>query len=851
MTDITAPPARGSGQAPPGLRLDPGAVIFWGLLALGVGAAGVALTAGALVGQVGAILLLAIAAIGIAFLLWLSRGAGRRVGLFPERGAIETAQAAARKNEFSLLEALDEAVLVADRHGAAVSANAAYAGIARAAGALGDSDRPPMPDRLFAGDPAFAAPMYRLAKAAAAGQRRREELPSAAIGPGNAAVRYEASVSPMPSGRILWRLRELAPAAADAEVGDARRLFIDDAPMGFLSAKPDGAIVYLNAALRAVLGLGEDAYGLKLRDIVKDDPSRLLKRERRGFGAARSQIVLRAVDGAETPAQAVTYWPNGESDGATRTFLFFGEAQAIESSPAAAPSRAPVAGEGGDAFFIHAPYGAALLSGDDLTSAVLLDVNAALIEMTQSRAVPGAAFADLFEADEGPDALSARLRLAAQGKPAELKLATDPPTAAQVSFVRLGENKSLVYVVNATEQRELEQRLAQSEKMREIGLLAGGVAHDFNNVLSVVMQTTDLLLRRHPVGDPDFPDLNQINIHAIRAKELTEMLRAYARQQTFKVEVTEVSGFVAQIHEIARRLVGDAIQLDVRHGANLPFIKADKTQLERVLVNLVANARDAMTPKDSSIPKGGVLTLASSLANSEMVRQYAHVPIEDGDYVMIEVVDTGCGIKQEDQHKIFHPFHSTKDPTKGTGLGLATCYGIVKQSGGYIFFDSKVGRGTTFRIFLPAYQPNADEIEDMAKRERERTHRPAVDIAGRGRILLVEDDEGVRRITVRNLTECGFEVVEAENGEDALEILQSRKGDFDLILSDVSMPIMDGPEMLRAAGQELIGKAKVLFLSGYAPESFSKLLEEYPVSFLGKPVGATQLAQKVKELLAA
>ncbi|MBY0447365.1 MAG: response regulator, partial [Hyphomonadaceae bacterium] len=376
-------------------------------------------------------------------------------------------------------------------------------------------------------------------------------------------------------------------------------------------------------------------------------------------------------------------------------------------------------------------------------------------------------------------------------------------------------------------------------------------AHDFNNLLMVVMQYTEFLMRRHPVGDPDYLDLSQINLHAQRAKELSEMLRAYARQQTFKREVLDVSEFVASTQELVRRLVGESIRFEVRHGRDLPSIKADRTQLERVLVNLASNARDAMiSSKDMQIAKGGSLTMRTACVTGEDVRQMGHTPIDDGEYILIEMADTGMGIKPEDQAKIFRPFHSTKEPGKGTGLGLATSYGIIKQSGGFIFFDSKLGKGTTFRILLPTYQPTAEELEEIASRERaalERTH----DVAGRGRILLVEDEFGVRAAIVRNLTECGFEVVEAENGEDALERLQQEPGAFDLILSDVSMPLMTGPEMLLAAGPELLGEAKVLFLSGYAPESFAAVLEAYPVSFLSKPVGATFLAQKVKELLAA
>jgi two-component system cell cycle sensor histidine kinase/response regulator CckA len=334
------------------------------------------------------------------------------------------------------------------------------------------------------------------------------------------------------------------------------------------------------------------------------------------------------------------------------------------------------------------------------------------------------------------------------------------------------------------------------------------------------------------------------------ARELSEMLMAYARQTTLKREVVDVPEFIAHTQELVRRIVGNAISFEVRHGRDVPTIKVDKTQIERVLVNLATNARDAMTPKGAGIPRDGRLTIRTLRSTAEEARALGHFPIEDGEYALIEVEDTGVGIKPEDQANIFRPFHSTKERGHGTGLGLATCYGIVKQSGGYIFFSSTYGSGTTFRLYFPIYAPSADELSELAERKKSEGVHVTADVAGRGRILLVEDITPLRRSTARNLESCGFEVVEAENGEDALDILREQPGAFDVIVSDVSMPEMGGPEMLRAATPEMIGHAQVLFLSGYAPESFAKIFDEYPVSYLAKPVGLTELAQKVKGLMA-
>ncbi|HVZ99270.1 MAG TPA: hypothetical protein VG841_03020, partial [Caulobacterales bacterium] len=565
-----------------GGRLDPLQILFWVSVAIGLAAAGVAITAGPSVGRAGAVLLILLMSAGLVLFFWMSRGAGRRHGAFPERGAIEAAVLSAGRNEATIVEALDEAAMVTDRNLSPLVANAAYIAIAETAGALGDSDRPPMMSRLFGADPMLSAPMFRLSKAAGQGQIRREALPPTTLTPGGKPVRYEAVVSPMGSHRVLWRLRELTVGEGGAAVD--RQLFLDDAPIGFIAARADGSIAYMNQALRAVLGVGDDPTRLKLRDILKDEPSRLIRRDRRGLGPTRSRVTFRGLDGAETSVSTLTFWPTEETDDTARTLVFFSDSEAAEE---AAPRVAATVEA--DGVFAHAPFGAAVLDATDPASAALLDSNPALMEMTQGRAAPGVAFADLFEASEGPNALAQRLR---QGlnEPIELTLATSPPIAAHVQFTRAGDGKAIAYLVNVSEQRELETRLAQSEKMREIGELAAGVAHDFNNLLTVVMQTCSYLLRRHPVGDADYPLLKEITDNATNAKELSEMLRAYARQQTFAREVFEVTDFIGQRQELIRRIMGESIKFELRHGRDLPFVKVDKTQLERVLVNLATNA---------------------------------------------------------------------------------------------------------------------------------------------------------------------------------------------------------------------------------------------------------------------
>lgn len=499
-------------------------LLFWGAMAIAAAGAGVAIAAGEAAGRAGAVLLIAIAAGVLVFLVWLSRGSGRMVGLFPERGATQSAVAASERSEYAWLEALEEPALVADRLGSPVAANQAYLAMATAAGALGESERPPHLDRLFGADPLVSPAMFRLAKSAAARQARREALPPTQLGD-SGVRRLEVTVAPLSGARVLWRLRDGmsgsgAPAVADSSL---RSLFIDDAPLAFAGIDGDGVIGYVNAAFETLVGYDRDhLLGARLKDFVKDDIGRLLRRDRRAATPSSPVVTLHtAVADVRVSLSVVG---SDEADGLIR--LYFAPEPVLTE-----PAALRVDDVGGlHHFFALAPYGAAILDSADPATALILDANVALMEMAQGAAQPGAGFKDLFEASDGPVALATRLRQGASG-PVELQIAVDPPIAAHVRVADAGNGKSFAYVVNVSEQRELQQRLAQAEKMREIGLLAGGVAHDFNNLLTVVMMNCDYLLRRHPVGDPDFQDLSEINLHALRAKELSEMLRAYARDR--------------------------------------------------------------------------------------------------------------------------------------------------------------------------------------------------------------------------------------------------------------------------------------------------------------------------------
>jgi len=311
------------------------------------------------------------------------------------------------------------------------------------------------------------------------------------------------------------------------------------------------------------------------------------------------------------------------------------------------------------------------------------------------------------------------------------------------------------------------------------------------------------------------------------------------------LDINEVLG---DYRILLRQIIDERIKLDMVLGRDMPYVRADKSQLETALTNLCTNARDAMLEKNGS----GELVVRTSRSDAAAARKDGFNHVEEGEYLLIEVSDNGCGIPPEMIDKIFQPFETTKEQGKGTGLGLATVYGIVKQSGGYIYPVSKVGHGTTFKIFLPAYTPKAEEKpkHEEAAAAAQADAKPT-DLAGRGRILLVEDEDGVRGIAAQLLSSCGYQVMEAGDGEEALDLIKEQSGAIDLLISDVVLPGIDGPALLKEARPYLSG-ARVMFISGYAERDLAKTLdEERTISFLPKPFTLRQLAERVKQELEA
>ncbi|KEJ88466.1 ATP-binding protein [Sulfitobacter donghicola] len=417
----------------------------------------------------------------------------------------------------------------------------------------------------------------------------------------------------------------------------------------------------------------------------------------------------------------------------------------------------------------------------------------------------------------------------------------DKEAFVQVTLNRIeedGEAALIAVLHDATELKSLEAQFVQSQKMQAIGQLAGGVAHDFNNLLTAISGHCDLLLLRHDQGDSDYGDLVQINQNANRAAALVGQLLAFSRKQTLQPETLDMRDTLSDLTHLLNRLVGEKVTLSLCHDPVLKPIRADKRQLEQVLMNLVVNARDAM-------PAGGEIQVLTECITLSKPMHRDQVTVPAGEYVTIKVCDEGIGIPSDKLQKVFEPFFTTKRTGEGTGLGLSTAYGIIKQTGGYIFVDSKEGEGTCFMLFFPVLeQPKqlSNDVDVQLPKEARK-------ISEGGVILLVEDEAPVRAFASRALRLRGFTVLEAENAEVALETLEDTSLKIDVFVTDVVMPGKDGPSWVREA-LEKRPDVRVVFVSGYAEDSLGEAQKKIPNSvFLPKPFSLNDLTDTVNRQL--
>ncbi|WP_234703829.1 hybrid sensor histidine kinase/response regulator [Rhodospirillum centenum] len=675
--------------------------------------------------------------------------------------------------------------------------------------------------------------MATLTRMEAAARQGRETVLDASS-PSLRSARWRVSAVPLPGrpGHVLWRAASLpAPAYAFPDA-------LDGAPVGVLVADLDGMLLAVNARAAGWLDIPAGdvaARGLRLDQVVAGLP----------VAEARpadlpSEVALLRPDGSAMPANGYRIAEDGP-DGRRDVLLL------CDLSPDLPRRQAMERAERRfQRFFEYAPIGVALVDPElrlAECNATFLSLAGSALEEVQGRPI-GMAFQREKRADlvgRLLDVLNGR-EVSAGSAPIEISMrgAGGPMVHLFARRIDLdGEGGLVLHVVDMTEQKSLESQIVQSQKMQAIGQLAGGVAHDFNNLLTAMIGFCDLLLLRHKPGDQSFSDIMQIKQNANRAANLVRQLLAFSRQQTLQPRVLSVTDVLAELSNLLRRLIGENIELRMLHGRDLGLVKVDQGQLEQVIINLAVNARDAM-------PGGGRLSIVTSnfSATGPVRRETEEMP--PGDYVVIEVADTGVGIPRENLQRIFDPFFSTKEVGSGTGLGLSTVYGIVRQTGGFIFVESAPDQGAKFSIFLPRHSEPVATAPPPEPKER-----AVADLTGMGTILLVEDEDAVRVFGARALRNKGYLVLEARSGEAALDQLRREGGPkVDLIITDVVMPQMDGPTLIREV-RRLRPEIKVIFISGYTEDRFRDAVDAGTrIEFLPKPFSLKQLASKVKEVMA-
>ena len=756
----------------------------------------------------------------------------------------------------AIVDSLPFGALVTDREGRIVYANAQYG---QFAGGIADGVPVGVP-RLFAGQSEASEAIYRLSRAARDGRPAMEDIRivgglGGAIGGSTKPYWYRLTVRALPpiEGEprplVIWSVEDITRdrERQDNAFAELQRAidYLDHAPAGFFSADAQGRIQYLNSTLADWLGydLAEfQSDQIRLDDIVRGDGASLLMRGRED-GEIRTEIIdidLVRRNGTTLPVRLMhraARLADGEL-GETRTLVLDRSRSATgEEELRAAEIRF-------SRFFNDTPFAIATLDADGRIVRTNAPFSRIFGWSGGEKSIEGYPMVDLLaEANRQAflDAVAAASAHRSEIDPVDAMLASGGDHAVRL-YVSGSEpspgspERVNVYALDMTEQRKLEAQFAQGQKMQAVGQLAGGVAHDFNNVLTAIIGFSDLLLLKHKPGDPSFSDIMSIKQSANRAAGLTRQLLAFSRRQTLRPQILEVPGHLDDLTVLLKRLIGEAIALKVDHAQGIWPVKADLVQLEQVIVNLVVNARDAM-------PNGGTITIRTRNVTAAEAAGLSYTGMPPADYVLIEVEDTGTGMPPEILEKIFEPFFSTKELGKGTGLGLSTVYGIIKQTGGFIYPESAVGKGTTFRIYLPRHVPA--EGETVARQAATQIK----DLTGHERILLVEDEDSVRSFSARALRTTGYEVFEADSGEQALEVLDEVGGDIDLMISDVVMPEMDGPALLAKVRERLPG-LKVIFVSGYAEESVRQdIADDQSVEFLPKPYSLDQINSKVKEVL--
>jgi len=766
-----------------------------------------------------------------------------------------------------LIDGMEAGVVVTDAEGRIVYHNPAYS---RITGARNEGEVVSV-EALFSRRMEAADIVYRMAHQVKAGEPTAQEFRlGSGLRTGEEGARwFRLRARPMASARLgstltVWQVADVTSERRSQETTFLQLQnaihYLDHAPAGFFSSEADGSLVYINATLADWLGIDLARFEpgrVNLLDLVAGDGMALLRAVKPDVAGLKTSVIdldLAKSDGTRLPVRLyhrVPANPDG-APGATRTLVI---------------NR--LVGDSGDAlrdaelrftrFFDNSPFAIAALGADGSIRRTNAPFQRMFAAVLGSREVEDLTFRDLGSKSEEKRIEEAwRAALSGQVKidPVEL-----PMNAAKGRFVRIfmspvtplpgapaGEQDERVvaYIMETTEQRALEEQFAQGQKMQAVGQLAGGVAHDFNNVLTAIIGFSDLLLANHRQSDPSFQDIMNIKQNANRAASLVRQLLAFSRRQTLRPQVLQLSDVLADLRMLLDRLLGEKVVLNVVHGRDVWPVKVDLSQFEQVIVNLSVNARDAM-------PDGGALTVrTSNVAAGDVAKRFSYKEMPAADYVLVEVEDEGTGMTAEVMEKIFEPFFSTKEVGKGTGLGLSTVYGIIKQTGGFIYVDSTPGTGTVFRVFLPRHVPEPVTEEAPPVQPAEPPAKPKNrDLTGSASVLLVEDEDAVRAFASRALAGRGYKVHEAASGVEALEVMDELAGAVDIVISDVVMPEMDGPTLYREL-RKTWPDLKFVFMSGYAEDAFAKNLpdsQREQFGFLPKPFTLKQLATIVKEIL--
>lgn len=787
-----------------------------------------------------------------------------------------------RSDEFaaSYLASHPDGILITDQKGRILYANASYG---RLTGATTSANAQSLEALLSKNREATEA-LYRLTAALREGREAHEEFRlmkplGRNSGNGSGAHWYRLKA------RLLQSMSQNSPldvwqiADITSEREDQERFFrelqnaidyLDHAPAGFFSAGKKGEIFYLNATLAEWLALDLTKFApgsMSISDIVAGEGMALIQSVQPAAGQTRTEALdldLRRANGQSLPVRLI-HSVSSMRDGApgeSRTIVLDRPigTEADQSASAMRFTR----------FFNNTPMAIASIGGDGK----ILRINAPFLRLfagvvSRDDVEAGVTFDAIVHDGAKPELVRALAEAKdRQGDIAPIDCRHPGDENRHVRFYvnavidesdEAPEEVAIVYAVETTEQKALESQMAQTQKMNAVGTLAGGIAHDFNNVLTAILLSSDHLLLQARPSDASFADLMEIKRNANRAAVLVRQLLAFSRKQTMRPAVLNLTDVVGDLRMLVDRLIsGTNVKLEVEYGRDLWPVRTDLSQFEQVLINLCVNARDAM-------PGGGIITIRTRNVTGDEVAGFANARMPSDDFVMVEVADNGTGIAPEIMDKIFEPFFTTKEVGKGTGLGLSMVYGIVKQSGGYIYPESEVGKGTTFRIFLPRHIPEVQPVIEVPKATLANTggsaaHPPAtsksgtpsedVDLTGNSAVvLLVEDEEAVRRGGKRMLETRGYTVHEAGSGTEALEIMEELEGKVDIVVSDVVMPEMDGPSLLREL-RKSYPDLKFIFVSGYAEDAFARNLPaDAKFGFLPKPFSLKQLAVAVREML--